>query len=170
MTNRDFCIKWGVYALALLPVWFAEIFILNRFPVFGVIPMLLPLAAVAVAVLEGATAGAGFGLAVGILCDAVYYGSSGAMTLGLAFLGAAAGLLAQYALRQNLLGCLICSAGALTIIDALRVLRRLILQVAPLSALLQVAVPEILWSLAFVFPVYGIFLWVHRRVPERTHF
>ena len=51
MTRQDFLIKWGVYALALVPVWFLELFVLNRFPLFGVAPMLLPLAAVCVAVL-----------------------------------------------------------------------------------------------------------------------
>lgn len=169
MTRRDYLIKWGVYTLALLPVWFLEVYVLNRFPLLGVIPMLLPLAAIAVAVLEGGLAGAGFGLAVGILCDAVYYGSGGAMTLGVALLGAGAGIATQYGLRQNLLGCFLCSAGALFLIDLLRVLHRLFLG-HPLAALLRVAVPEVLWSLVFVFPIYGIFLWVHKRVPESTHF
>ena len=45
--------KWTIYGLALLPVWWLEVFVLNRFPVLGVFPMLLPLAGVAVAVLEG---------------------------------------------------------------------------------------------------------------------
>ena len=53
--------KWTIYGLALLPVWWLEVFVLNRFPVLGVFPMLLPLAGVAVAVLEGTLAGAGFG-------------------------------------------------------------------------------------------------------------
>lgn len=170
ITTRDFCIKWGVYALAVLPVWFLETTVLNRFPVYGVIPMLLPLAAVAVAVLEGAVAGAGFGLFVGVLCDAVYFGASGGMTVSLAVLGACAGGLAQYALRQNLLGCLVCSAAVLVVLDGLQVLRRLLLAGDPLPALLRVAVPEVLWSLVFVFPVYAIFRWVHKRVPESTHF
>ena len=26
MTRQDFFIKWGVYALALLPVWFCELY------------------------------------------------------------------------------------------------------------------------------------------------
>ena len=170
MTTRDFCIKWGVYALALLPVWFLEAYVLNRFPVAGVIPMLLPLAAVAVGVLEGGVAGAGFGLLAGILADAISPGAGGAMTAGLALLGAGAGLLAQYVLRQNLLGCLLCSLAALCLIDLVRVGWRLMLGAAPLSALLGVAIPEILWSMVFVCPIYAIFRWVYRRVPERTHF
>ena len=91
MTRSDFMIKWGVYALAILPIWFLEVYVLNRLPVLGVTPMLMPLAAVAAAVLEGATGGAGYGLFVGILCDAAYHGTNGAMTLGLCLLCCACG-------------------------------------------------------------------------------
>ena len=168
MTRSDFMIKWGVYALAILPIWFLEVYVLNRLPVLGVTPMLMPLAAVAAAVLEDATGGAGYGLFVGILCDAAYHGTNGAMTLGLCLLGMAAGALAQYALRQNLVGCLLCSLGALLCIDAVRVAVHLLRGSASLGALLRVAVPEALWSMVFVFPVYALYLWVFHRVPKRT--
>lgn len=168
MTRSDFMIKWGVYALALVPVWILEVYVLNRFPVFGVIPMLMPLAAIAAAVLEGPTAGGGYGLFVGVLYDAVHHGSKGAMTLGLCLLGICAGALARYALRQNLLGCLLCSLGALAVIDAGRMAVHLLQRDAAVEALLQVAVPEVLWSLVFVFPVYALFLWVYKRVPKKT--
>ena len=82
MTRSDFIIKWGVYTLALVPVWILELYVLSRYPLFGVKPMLLPLAVVAVAVLEGSTAGGGFGLFVGVLCDACYHDTFGGMTLG----------------------------------------------------------------------------------------
>ena len=168
MTRQDFLIKWGVYALALLPVWFCEVYILNRIPVLGVIPMLLPRAAVCVAVLEGATAGAGFGLFVGMLCDAVYFNADGAMTVVVCLIGVGAGALAQYVLRQNLLGCLLCSLAALAFIDAGRIAARLLTGQAGLPAMLSVAGREILWSMVFVFPVYALFLWVFRRVPKKT--
>ena len=67
MTRRDFIRKWLTYALALLPVWLLDCYILSRYRLWGTAPMLLPLAAAAVAVLEGAYAGTGFGLAVGLL-------------------------------------------------------------------------------------------------------
>ena len=168
MTTKDFTIKWFAYALALLPVWFLQSFVLNRFPVLGVIPMLLPLAGVAVATLEGATAGAGFGLAVGVLWDAVTPGAHGAMTLAMALIGLGAGLLAQYALRQDLVGCFICSLLALLAIDGGRILLRLLTRTAPLGAMLRVAGAEILWTLVFVAPVYLLFRWVFRRVPKAT--
>ena len=113
MTRQDFILKWLFYALALLPVWWMDTFVLGRFPVLGVAPMLLPVAAVAVAVLEGALAGAGFGLAVGVLCDAVYFGGHGFLTLGLCLIGWGAGAAAQYVLSRNFGGCLLCAAAGL---------------------------------------------------------
>ena len=49
MTRQDLIHKWAVYALALLPVWLLDSCILPRFPLFGITPMLLPLALTAVA-------------------------------------------------------------------------------------------------------------------------
>lgn len=164
MTRGAQILKWVTYTLALIPVWFLEAAVLRRVPVLGVFPVLLPLAAVAVAVLEGAVAGAGFGTAVGVLCDVAYFGTGGSMTILLALLGAAVGLVTQYGLRQNYWGYLLCSAGALAALDALRVLRRLLTGAAPLMPLLRVAVPEVLWSLAFTPIVYLLFRAVHRRV------
>ena len=69
MTTRDQVHKWFFYALGLVPIWVLDAFVLNRIAPFGVIPMLLPLAVAAVAVLEGAYAGTGFGLAVGLLWE-----------------------------------------------------------------------------------------------------
>ncbi len=168
MTTQDFCIKWGVYGLALLPVWFCQAFVLNRLPFLPLVPMVLPLAAVAVAVLEGAVAGGGFGLAVGILCDVVYFGTNGAMTVGICVAGIAAGALAQYLLRQNLVGCLLCSLLALAGIDGVRILARLLRGETALRAMLTLAGQEIVLSLLFAFPVYALFLWVYRRVPKKT--
>ena len=168
MTTRDFIIKWGAYALALLPVWILESFVLGWIPFPGAGPMLLPLAAVAVAVLEGSVAGAGYGLAVGVLCDAVYVGGGGSWTIGMALLGTAAGTVARYGLRQNLAGCLLCSLGGLVVIDGVRMAWRLLRGVAAFSAMAAVALPEIGWSMLFVFPIYALYLWVFNRVPKRT--
>ena len=169
MTTRDFCIKWLAYGLALLPVWLLELFVLSRYPFMGTKPMLLPLAAVAVAALEGPSGGAGFGLAVGGLFDA----SAGLSGFGVALLtaiGLGAGLLARYVLRQNLLGCFLCSVLALLLLDAFRILPRLLLELAAPQVLVTVAGKELLWSLCFVPPVYLIFRWVFDRVPKATVF
>ena len=164
MTRQDFILKWLFYALALLPVWWMDTFVLGRFPVLGVAPMLLPVAAVAVAVLEGALAGAGFGLAVGVLCDAVYFGGHGILTLGLCLIGWGAGAASQYVLSRNFGGCLLCAAAGLVLIDMVRVFAGLNTRLASMPALLRLALQEVLWSLCFVCLLYPWFAWVRGRI------
>ncbi len=164
MTRRDLIHKWAVYALGLLPVWVLDAYILSRYPLWGTSPMLLPLAVAAVAVLEGAYAGTGFGLAVGLLWELAYPGGFGGLVFYLALAGMAMGAVSQYALSQSFAGCLICSAGVLGVLDLLRVARGLLVDLASLSDLLQVAVPEFFWSLAWTPLVWLLFRSIYRRV------
>ena len=164
MTRRDLIHKWLVYALGLLPVWLLDAYILPRYPLWGTTPVLLPLAVAAVAVLEGAYSGTGFGLAVGLLWELAYPGGSGAMVFFLALAGMVMGAVSQYALSQSFPGCLICSAGVLALLELLRVGRRLFINAAGLSSLLQVAVPEFLWSLAWTPLVWLLFRSIYNRV------
>ena len=62
MTRQDFAFKWLLYAVALLPVLLLEFAVFSRWPLLGVSPVLVPVAAFTVAVLEGPTGGAGYGL------------------------------------------------------------------------------------------------------------
>ena len=168
MTRRDFFIKWLIYILALLPVMILALFVFPWIPIFGTIPALLPVAAITVAVLEGPVGGAGFGLLVGILSDALIPGIPGTMTFALCFLGACSGAAARYGVHQNLIGCLLCSRGSLILINVVRVFYLFLRGTAPFGVLLLTAACEIFWSVIFLPLVYGIFLWVYRRVPKAT--
>ena len=164
MTRRDLIHKWFAYALGLVPVWLLDAYILPRYPLYGSAPMLLPLAAAAVAVLEGAYAGTGFGLAVGLLWELAYPGGFGGLVFFLALAGMVMGAVSQYALNQSFPGCLICSAGVLGLLDLLRVARGMLTNQASLPQLLRVAVPEFLWSLAWTPLVWLLFRIIYRRV------
>ena len=164
MTRRDLIHKWFVYTLGLLPVWLLDAYILPRIPLWGITPMLLPLAAAAVAVLEGAYAGTGFGMAVGLLWELAYPGGFGGLVFFLALAGMAMGAVSQYALSQSFPVCLICAAGVLGLLDCLRVARMLLINAASLSELLQVAVPEFLWSLAWTPLIWLLFRTIYSRV------
>lgn len=168
MTRQDFLLKWLVYALALIPILILALLIFPMIPIFGIVPALLPVAAITVAVLEGPAGGAGFGLFVGILSDALIPGIPGTMTFALCFLGACAGAAARYGVHQNMVGCLICSGSALCVINVVRVLWLFLRGTAPLGTLLLTALGELFWSLVFLPLVYGIFLWVFHRVPKAT--
>ena len=164
MTRRDLIHKWFVYTLGLLPVWLLDAYILPRIPLWGITPMLLPLAAAAVAVLEGAYAGTGFGMAVGLLWELAYPGGFGGLVFFLALAGMAMGAVSQYALSQSFIGCLICAAGTVGLLELLRVARGLLTNAAPLSALLEAAAPEFLWSVAWTPLVWLLFRAVYRKV------
>ncbi len=170
MTRRDFLMKWLVYALALIPILILNLFLFPRIPLFGTIPALFPVAAITVAVLEGPVGGAGFGLFVGILADALIPGVPGTMTLALSLLSACSGAAARYGVHQNLVGSLICSGSSLLLINLARVLVLFLRNTAPLGPLLLTAAGEIFWSLVFLPLVYGIFLWVFHRVPKAAVF
>ena len=164
MTTRDQIHKWLFYALGLLPVWVLDAFVLNRLTFFGVIPLLLPLAVAAVAVLEGAQAGGGFGLAVGLLWELTYPGGFGGLVFGMTLAGMAVGAAAQYFLSQNFFSFLLCSAVVLGALDGLQLIRALFIRLDTLDVLLQVAVPEVLLSMCWTPVVYLIFRAVFRRV------
>lgn len=166
MTTQDRIFKWFLYALGLVPVWVLETMILNRVPFPIAHPLLLPAAAVTVAVLEGAWAGCGFGMAVGIIADAVYPGLPGGMTVGLALAGCASGILAQYGVRQSYLGSLLCTAATMILMDFIRVAAALFTGSASLGAMVPVALAEIGWSLLFTPVVYLIFKPIRNKVKR----
>ena len=162
MTQRDHVIKWCSYALVFLLVAGLENLIFARLPIWGVVPVIAPLAVVAVGVFEGSTAGAVFGIAAGAFCDALYL-SGGGMTIACTLMGLFSGITTQYAFNASLAGCYICSALSLAGLDGVRVAVRLF-RGAELDSLLRIAVPEVLYSLALTLPVYLMFRAVYRRV------
>ncbi len=167
MTQRDFILKWLLYALALLPIFILDLYILPWFPIFGIIPTLFPLAAVAVAVLEGPIGGAGFALFIGILSDAfIPFGLPGASTILLTLVGFGVGTLVRYGVRQNFIGCLLCCSSTLGLLALIRIFFSLLAGKGSLLSLFSVAIPEVIISLVFTPLIYGIFLWVFRRVPQ----
>ena len=164
MTTRDQLLKWLCYALGALPIWLAETQILNRVPLFGVIPVLLPLAAVAVALWEGARYGAGFGLCLGIIADATYPGAPGGMTLGLCLLGFVTGVVSQYGVRQTFVGYALCAGVGMGLLELGRIAWCLLSQLGPLPAVGLVAVKEGLWSLCFIPLIYPLFKLIYQMV------
>lgn len=164
MTREAFFFKWFWYAMAALPVWLLEDLVFSHFSILGVSPLLLPLTVMAVAVLEGPRAGAGFGLFIGLWWAGVLPGSHSALLFFSAFTGLISGLIAQYHLKQSCLGCLFCSVLSLGLFEAVHVLPLLIRGAAPLTALLAIALPELLVSLLFVAPVYLLYRLVYDRV------
>lgn len=154
MTRGDYIRKWTSYAVALVLVAALNFHVLTFLPL-GAVPALLPEMAVAVGVLEGPVAGAGFGIAAGLMQAAATHGSAVWVFL-LSLIGWACGLLALYVLRRDVVGFVPAAALTALILEGAQVLSRLMGHVAELPALLEVALPELLWTAAFSLPVYGV--------------
>ena len=160
MTRRDVIIQWTAYLLILWLTAMVNYYVLPSLPI--PIPLLLPVLAVA----GGPLVGAPFGAVYGMVCGGLLSGLSGGHALCIAALSAfgwIAGLIAQYVLRRDVWGHLICSGGVLVLCEGWEVGIRLLRRVAPPEILLRVAAHELVCSLIFILPVYwaGRFCCVH---------
>jgi len=162
MTRRDQIIQWAAYTVALLLVLALEQLALSRIPVFGVIPVLLPIALTACSTMEGPKFGSAFGILVGVLMSVAAGGGFWRIVICSAA-GFLCGLITRYGLPQNFGGHLVCS----TLIMFLRMIWcvgiRFFKGTAGFSLLLRVGLSEFLWSLVFSLPIYLLFLFVCRH-------
>lgn len=164
MTRDAFLLKWFWYAMAVIPIWLIEDLFFSRFSIFGVTPILLPLAVATVAVLEGSSGGAGFGLAVGLWWSAALPGTQAIAILGSTLIGLICGLISQYRLKQSYVGCLFCSFLSLLVIALWRIVHYMSGGNVSLAPLLRIALPELAVSLLFTLPIYLLFRLVYQRV------
>ncbi len=164
MTRQDHIIKWAVYVLALLPLCLVQQYVLGRWLSLGTAPLLLPLAAIAVGMMEGPMAGSLYGMWVGLawfLC-----GEWAISVLLMTLAGLAAGVLSSGGLQRNFFGYLLVTAGLMAAGELLRVLMHLLRGVSGPAALLPVILGELVSSLIFAVPVYLLYRAVWRRVGE----
>ena len=101
MTRRDIVLKWASYLVVLWLTAMVNYYVLPFLPI--PIPLLLPVLAVAGGTLEGAPFGAVYGMACGALMSGLG-GPSPRCIATLSAFGWAAGLIAQYVLRRDVLG------------------------------------------------------------------
>ncbi len=162
MTRRDHVTKWICYALALVPLCILDQYVLGRLALAVAAPLLYPLAAVAVGMMEGPFAGSLYALACGVVWrfgDGPVWG-----ILALTALGLASGLAASSGLSLNYLNYALTCLVNLLVWDAVRVAVYLVRGLATPGALLSVAVPELLVSALCTVPVYLLYRAVFRRV------
>lgn len=152
MTRHDIILKWVSYLAVLWLVAVVNYYVLGPLPI--ALPLLLPVLAVAGGTLEGAPFGALYGAAAGLVMSSQGHLGFGCVA-ALSAIGWISGLAAQYLLRRDVWGHIICSVITLAGWELWEVGHRLFAHMAPLEVLLKVAVPELLWSLVFILPVYG---------------
>ena len=160
MTRHDITLKWIAYLIALWLVAVVNYYVLGPLPIS--LPLMLPILAVAGGTLEDAPFGAIYGAACGAVMSGLGHLGPGCIA-SVSAIGWISGLTTQYLLRQDVWGHLICSAITALVWELWTVGTRFLSHTAAPEVLLRVAVPELLWTLALILPVYwvGRFCCVH---------
>ncbi len=168
MAKRDIVFKWITYGIVLLLVCLLQLFIADRISFFGVRPILLPLCVVTIGIFEGPLGGIGFGLATGILSLIAIYRTPILILLFLPLMGMISGLISEYVIQSRFLGSLLCSMICFVCIEGYHILPRLLIGI-PIEPLFRIALPELVYSVLCLIPVYFFFHLAHRRIERIYH-
>ncbi len=129
----------------------------NRIPVNGAVPEFATIAVAAVGCFEGPFSGALYGLGVGLFCSAVYYRAGSMMIAICTLVGWLSGLTTDRQVGKNFLGVVLCGSLSIVLLEGIRVFYYHFFGRNAMETLLAIAIPEGLYSLAFVIPMYFLF-------------
>lgn len=150
-------IKWTAYSLAYLFMHLLKFGLFNRIPVNGAVPEFATIAVAAVGCFEGPFSGALYGLGVGLFCSAVYYRAGSMMIAICTLVGWLSGLTTDRQVGKNFLGVVLCGSLSIVLLEGIRVFYYHFFGRNAMETLLAIAIPEGLYSLAFVIPMYFLF-------------
>lgn len=146
-----------MYVLAYLVMHLLKVGFFNRFPVNGAVPEIVSIAVAAVGCFEGSLSGALYGLGVGLFCSTVYYRGGSMMIAICTLVGWLSGLTTNRRVGKNFLGVTLCGSLSIILLEGIRVFYYFVFGGNDMETLLSIAIPEGLYSLVFVIPMYFMF-------------
>ena len=148
----------------LLVLYILQAMLFPHVTLWGVKPLIMPLAVVGMALFHGRVTGGVFGLCAGMLMDLAYNQATIQFTLLLAFTGLLFGILSDTVLTQGFPSFLLCAVAQLVICSAFQVLSLVFVRGIGFSSLLGTAVAQCLYSLLFAIPTYYVSRFVSRII------
>jgi hypothetical protein len=149
-------LKTCAYAALAVCCYLLQACVFSRLPLAGARPLLLPAAAVGVALFEGPGTGALFGLFSGILCDSALGEPAILFTLMLTAFGLGVGALGRRLLRQGLSSYLAAELAVSVLCALGQCLGYLLYETAPIALLIQSAALQAAYSAAVSIPLYWL--------------
>ena len=163
LTQRDFAVKWSVYALFALLFTFLCSFTLSRITLLRVIPFLPPVLLAVICSFEPNLQGVIFGIVYGVLCDLALPGAFPFLyTLTFAISAAVILVLSNSVLQPGFFRALCCTLVAFLIVDLFAGAAVLIAGRASFAAVVLLFARETLVSLILLPPCALVFFFVHR--------
>ncbi|MCL2563843.1 MAG: hypothetical protein FWE08_07400 [Oscillospiraceae bacterium] len=160
--TKNLIIRVLIHGAVLYVLYVLQGMVFSRLPLFGVLPLILPLSVVGVGLFEGPSWGAGVGLAAGVLCD-IALGSTVLFTIALTGLGMGVGLLSSYLISRGFPSYVICCAAALLVLAFMQMFTLLVFLRQPPLALFRVGALQTAYSMLFALPMYVLTRSLARR-------
>ncbi len=162
--NKEKGRRLSLNALFLIVLYILQAFVFPRITVLGAKPLIIPVAVIGVGFFGGGIWGGVFGIFAGILCDTAF-NSRVFFTLVLPLFGLASGLISEYMLLPGILSYLISAFSGLIVISFLQTFPIIAFQKNNPLVIGRVVLPQIAYSLIFVFILYYPIRWIsiHRN-------
>ena len=151
--GRALIISIILHALLLMTVYIFQGMVFPYLRLYGLVPILLPVAATGVAVYEGRVAGGVTGLFAGILCDVSFIEPTAVFTVLLTITGLIVGTLSDTVMARGFAAFFISSAVVLAVVAFVQMFPLLFFEGAPPSPLMITALGQTVYSLLFTLPL-----------------
>lgn len=146
----------GKHLLVLWLIFLLQTMVFSRLRIFGIAPLLLPIAVVSIGLFEGPYWGASMGLFAGLLSDAAFLGHTVLFAILLTAFGFLAGHFASRILSRGFPSHVLCSFLALLFIAAFQMFPLLVYHGQAPIPLLIVGLYQTIYSLFFTLPLYYV--------------
>ena len=168
MKKQEIVFKIILYVLYLLLFYLLQAALFPRLAIWGVRPLILPVAVVGIALYEGSVPGALAGLAAGFLSDISLADSIAVFTVTLTVAGALTGLLAERFLRRGLPTLALCALILSGLCVFFQVFGLVVFQGVPLAAITHRALGQALYSTLFALPVWALAKAISGRFQKKA--
>jgi len=163
----------GVFTFFLHAIFLLTVFVIQSmvfpylFPL-GIIPLILPIAAVGVAIFEGSVRGGVFGLLTGMLCDASFNQPLILFTLLMTVIGLVVGVISDTLVAQGFPSFLVTSVIVLVVVAFAQMFSPLFFRGVNFPVLFKTAIFQTLIAAVFTLPIYFVVRALGRSIQKTT--
>jgi len=145
-----------LHAVFIIAVYIFQSVIFPLMQINGVVPLLLPVAAIGIALYEGRDIGGIVGLFAGILCDISFNQPAGVFTVLLTITGLVVGTLADTVILRGFVTYYISSVAILIVSAFVQLFPLMLTQsdTIPVNAVISIAMQQTAYSLVLAFPIW----------------
>lgn len=153
------------HILLIFVLYILQTSVFTHLRLFGVYPLILPLAVIGIGLFEDGIRGGIWGIVAGLLCDLSIADSKVMFTIVLALIGFFTGFFSEFILARGFPTFFCLSVIVLALLAFLQMFKYLVFDEVSFDILGRVAMYQTLYSAIFIIPLY----YPIRRVTRKAH-